>query len=393
MTGASPTAADAKRPGRATRRRIATVVAVLTACAVLGGCSFPVLYSQQMNTNPGGDGAFDPARLPQAARPYEQWITKAGALCEEATPEIVAGVINVENGSWNPRVNEGKTGNVALGLAQFLRGTWDTYGVDADGNGTKDIFNAADAILSAGNYLCHLADVVRGYLKDGRIPNVSPPGTETNVRDLMIVGYNKGEGIWLRTEWNGVKINFDSQGIPDAKDGLGTTGQEYLRAVNAAIDGFRSPGSGGAPVGGVRKRMVDAALREVGTTEVPPGSNCQKYKGNYQWCYAWCAVFASWIWKKGGFTFESTWVKDFYTWGRQNGSYRTDFRGAQPGDVVIYFRPPDDYYHIGVIIQAFPDGMIETVEGNSTGDAVAHHTKFAPSSRGGIGYVAPITGK
>lgn len=41
----------------------------------------------------------------------------------------------------------------AGGPMQFLAGTWATYGVDADHDGTADRWNPADAIYSAANYL------------------------------------------------------------------------------------------------------------------------------------------------------------------------------------------------------------------------------------------------
>lgn len=41
----------------------------------------------------------------------------------------------------------------ALGHMQFMPGTWDYYGVDANGNGKADPFEIEDAIFSASHYL------------------------------------------------------------------------------------------------------------------------------------------------------------------------------------------------------------------------------------------------
>jgi hypothetical protein len=41
----------------------------------------------------------------------------------------------------------------AVGWMQFMPGTWQRYGLDADGNGTADPWNPADAIFSAARYL------------------------------------------------------------------------------------------------------------------------------------------------------------------------------------------------------------------------------------------------
>jgi hypothetical protein len=48
------------------------------------------------------------------------------------------------------------TGELALGMMQFLPSTWEQFGVDADGDGRKDPFDPADAVYSAARYLAHL---------------------------------------------------------------------------------------------------------------------------------------------------------------------------------------------------------------------------------------------
>ena len=50
----------------------------------------------------------------------------------------------------------------AQGLMQFMPGTFRAYGVDGNGDGTKDIHNDADSIFSAANYL------VRSGVKSGK---------------------------------------------------------------------------------------------------------------------------------------------------------------------------------------------------------------------------------
>ena len=48
----------------------------------------------------------------------------------------------------------------AIGIAQFMPGTWPNWASTQDGDGRKDIFNPADAIPAAARYDCALAQQV-----------------------------------------------------------------------------------------------------------------------------------------------------------------------------------------------------------------------------------------
>lgn len=65
--------------------------------------------------------------------------------------EILEAVWTVESGmSWDRQVSSSAG---AQGPAQFMPGTWRAYGVDADGDGVRNINGAVDAIHGAANYL------------------------------------------------------------------------------------------------------------------------------------------------------------------------------------------------------------------------------------------------
>ena len=66
-------------------------------------------------------------------------------------PQILAAINRIETDFG--RLNEVTSYAGAIGWMQFMPPTWDAYGVDGDGDGEADPYNARDAIHSAANYL------------------------------------------------------------------------------------------------------------------------------------------------------------------------------------------------------------------------------------------------
>jgi len=64
--------------------------------------------------------------------------------------QVLAAIDKIES---NFGQNMGPSSAGAVGWMQFMPDTWLRWGVDADGNGTADPWNAADAIFSAARYL------------------------------------------------------------------------------------------------------------------------------------------------------------------------------------------------------------------------------------------------
>ncbi len=66
--------------------------------------------------------------------------------------EILYGLHHMETGGRDGSISSGY-GTGAQGPLQFMPGTWTTYGIDGNGDGTADINNAVDAIFGAANFL------------------------------------------------------------------------------------------------------------------------------------------------------------------------------------------------------------------------------------------------
>ena len=65
-------------------------------------------------------------------------------------PAFLAAIHGIET-DFSQNVSVSSAG--AIGHMQFMPETWDTYGVDADGDGVADPYDVEDAIHSAANYL------------------------------------------------------------------------------------------------------------------------------------------------------------------------------------------------------------------------------------------------
>ena len=65
-------------------------------------------------------------------------------------PSVLA-AINLVETAFGTNLNVSSAG--AIGWMQFMPETWETYGVDANGDGTKDPYDPEDAIFAAASYL------------------------------------------------------------------------------------------------------------------------------------------------------------------------------------------------------------------------------------------------
>lgn len=105
---------------------------------------------------------------------YAGLVQKWGNLCPALNPALLAAQLYQESG-WR---TDAESSAAAQGIAQFIPGTWATHGIDANGDGKRDVWDPEDAIPSAASYDCKLAK----YVKDA-------PGDAT---ENMLAAYNAG---------------------------------------------------------------------------------------------------------------------------------------------------------------------------------------------------------
>ncbi|HEY2072105.1 MAG TPA: lytic murein transglycosylase [Gaiellaceae bacterium] len=133
-----------------TVKRLALLALVLATCVVAGGAradTFTVVPTSSLVTPLAPD-----ATATQAPLPYAQLLSlwqQAGA--EYGVPWQVLAAINKVESNFGRNMGPSSAG--AIGWMQFEPSTWMRWGVDANGDGIADPWNASDAIFSAARYL------------------------------------------------------------------------------------------------------------------------------------------------------------------------------------------------------------------------------------------------
>ena len=87
--------------------------------------------------------------VPPVLMPIYQRAAAAYGLGPQG-PSVLA-AINLVETAFGTNLNVSSAG--AIGWMQFMPETWETYGVDANGDGTKDPYDPEDAIFAAAGYL------------------------------------------------------------------------------------------------------------------------------------------------------------------------------------------------------------------------------------------------
>ncbi len=128
-------------------RVIAAVTAGALITATIASGAFVAL---------GGYDRVRDAAVTNVPDEYRSVIVDASKRCSLVPPEILAAQIASES-SWDAQA-QSPAG--AQGLAQFMPGTWEQYGLDGDGDGIADVWNPIDAIHSAAALNCVNARLV-----------------------------------------------------------------------------------------------------------------------------------------------------------------------------------------------------------------------------------------
>ena len=109
-------------------------------------------------------GVIGPMVVPQE---YRALIREAAQRCPRVPANVFAAQIAAES-SWDPRA-ESPVG--ARGIAQFMPKVWRQYGIDANGDGKRSVWDPEDAIHSAAELNCVNRELVKG-VSGSRLENI-----------------------------------------------------------------------------------------------------------------------------------------------------------------------------------------------------------------------------
>jgi hypothetical protein len=125
-----------------------------------------------------GAAGVGAAAVPGAVPPQWAGLLARAAQDSGVPAAVLAAQIDAESG-WDPAA---RSPAGAHGLAQFMPGTWATWGADFDGDGDATASDPEDAIVAQGRFMGHLHRLAgaSGY-----------PGDPV---DLALAGYNAGWG-------------------------------------------------------------------------------------------------------------------------------------------------------------------------------------------------------
>ena len=104
-------------------------------------------------------------------------------------------------------------------------------------------------------------------------------------------------------------------------------------------------------------------------SQIAPDPDTGSYCNPYGPCEEWCALFATWAWQQAGVPIPSyAFTGDMYYWAAAHGTLLPPTASPEPGDAVLYGTGPQNVntsLHVGIVTQVWPDGAIDTVDGDS----------------------------
>ncbi|MFJ8385591.1 NlpC/P60 family protein [Streptomyces sp. NPDC094438] len=305
-------------------KKTVQIVIGLLAAMVISGVALLTTFggadSASAQENGPGGGLTADSPVPGWVRAL---IDRHAGKCPQVTASLLAAQLYTES-KFDPQARS-KVG--ALGIAQFMPGTWAQWGMDGDGDGIKDVFNPADAIAAQANYDCILAKEVKNV-----------PGDST---DNMLAAYNAGGGN---------VIHYG--GIPPYPETRG-----YVKEIRELAAKWAAAVSPDAPAGKGAARAISAAKTALGTWYQWGGDCVSPYKGQGG-CD--CSSLTKMAWASAGVNLPRVTYDQVHS-----GTAVKSVSQLQPGDLLFTVPGSAGPEHVGMYI-----GNNEVIDAPHTGAQV-----------------------
>ena len=270
---------------------------------------------------------------------FAPWLRKAGAICDGIKPATLAALYSAENGfRYGPAAPVSPTG--ARGPGQFMPGTWETYGKDADGDGKADVLGIADSVMASGNLLCDTYGTIDAWKHQGRVSG--------DTLDLTIAAYNAGAGAVLR-----------SGGFPSGSADYENQTKPYVAKIRSSAASFAqilAPLIGLPLADDAGSRVIVQAIHYLGLPYVWGGGTIDGPSGGGFDCSG-LTSFA--VHAATGITLPRT-SEIQWTIGQEIPMYQ-----ARPGDLLFGNWQSDGPGHVAIYM-----GNGQMVHAPTTGDVV-----------------------
>ncbi|MFE7779291.1 NlpC/P60 family protein [Streptomyces sp. NPDC057445] len=265
-----------------------------------------------------GDNPIDAALSVSVPADYQALIEKAGHACPEISPNLLAALLKKES-EFDPKA---RSPVGAQGIAQFMPSTWESHGIDGNGDGKRDVWDPEDAIPSSARYLCTVAKEVKDV-----------PGSQ---QSNMLAAYNAGSYAVRK-----------AGGVPPIRET-----QDYVRTITALAK--QPTGAGKTATTTQAATAVNAANAMLGTPYSWGGGNasgpstgicCSPSGRSGQSITGFdCSGLVLYAYAKAGISLPRTAAAQYAA------SEPLKPGQVRPGDLVFYGSSAAGIHHVGIYV-------------------------------------------
>ncbi|MEV6672870.1 lytic transglycosylase domain-containing protein [Streptomyces sp. NPDC051162] len=257
------------------KKAVAVVTAVAAApvlmLSLIAGVVLAADEDMRSKSGSAGGGGSGGGLKDGVGGKFRDWILKAGAMCPQESPALIAAQLWAESGFREDAMGPPTSSGQAQGIAQFIPATFAQYGKDDDGNGRASPLDAGDAIMAQGRLMCSL------------VKDAEKSGYSGGAVQLALAGYNAG--------WGAVD---QYKGIPPYKETTGYVAEIMKQAAEWTVAVSSGGGSGRFTDGRQSWTLNNPRSVEQAIAWAKANAGSGSSGDWYQRCLAFTAIVYGW---------------------------------------------------------------------------------------------------